>query len=83
MAVIFRFHWWQRLVIYGIWIAGLILADAAPLGQARSSLDRGMPVGQQVVLSTVACLALLTCAVVFTWIRLRHSSKVAERAAPV
>lgn len=74
LAVTCRFRWWQRLLLYGTWIAILIFSDSIPFG-ARSGLDPGMPLDRQILVSSLGSGIILGLAVLFAWLRWQGTAK--------
>lgn len=74
LAVTFRFRWWQRLLLYGTWIAILVFSDSIKFG-ARSSLDPGTPLDRQILISTVGSGILLALTALFVWLPRQEMAK--------
>jgi len=86
LAVTCRFRWWQRLLLYGIWVAILIVADGVPFG-ARSALDPGVPLDRQILISALGSGLLLGMTGLFVWLskqkpRLARVTDWAESSTP-
>jgi hypothetical protein len=71
-AVLCRFRWWQRLSLYGLWFAALLTTESVLFG-ARSSLNPGVDVVRQQLVSALAVIAVMTLTATYLWTRTRSS----------
>jgi predicted Ser/Thr protein kinase len=73
LAVTCRFRWWKRLLLYGTWVAILFFSDSVKFG-SRSSLDPGMALDRQILISAVGSGFLLAMVALFFWMGRRKAA---------
>ena len=77
-AVVCRFRWWQRLMLYALWFAAIITVDSVPFG-TRGSQVPGVPIEWQLAISIVATVVLVGLTLVF--VRMRSMTGTLTRIA--